>query len=195
MGGIHDLVQSPFDLGLVGFADLVENVPDLVCPAALDRDVGQYRGQGGEQAGAAIDTDHVEPLAGEAAAVKIGEELLPFGGALAPRQAEVDDLLLAIRTQPQSHQNRPAQRAGASLAGEHHAIEHQRFVAVLQRPAMERGHRGIERFGDLAHRAGAHRAAEQGQQRLAYLARRQAEHEAGKDNPVDLPRAPRIGAR
>jgi hypothetical protein len=38
------------------------------------------------------------------------------------------------------------------------------------------------------------RAPEQGKQRLAHLACRQAEHEAGEDNPVDLPRAPRIGA-
>ena len=51
-------------------------------------------------------------------------------------------------------------------------IQHQRFVAVRQRPAMERGHGAIERLGDLAYRAGAHRPAEQGKQRLAHLAGR-----------------------
>jgi hypothetical protein len=61
----------------------------------------------------------VEPFAGEPAAVKIGEKLLPFGSAFTRRQAEVDDFLLAIRTQSQSNENRPAQRAGAGLAGEH----------------------------------------------------------------------------
>ena len=59
---------------------------------------------------------------------------------------------------------------------------------------MEGGHRRIQRLGDLAHCRGAHRAAEHGKQRLAHLAGRQAEHEAGKDHPVDLPRATRIGA-
>ena len=173
LGGIHDLVECALDVGLVGLADLVEDVPDLVRPAALHGDAGQDDRQGSQQAAATIDADHVEPLAGEAAAVKIGEELLPFGGAFAPRQAEVDDLLLAIRAQPQSNENRPTQRAGAGLAGKHHAIEHQHLVAVLQRPAMEGGHRGIERLGDLAHRLGAHRSAKDRQQRLAYLAGRQ----------------------
>lgn len=152
------------------------------------------RGEGRQQAGAAIDADHVEPLAGEPAAVEVGEERLPFGGAFARRQAEVDDLLLAVGAQPQGHQHRPLERAGAGLAGKHHAIEHQRFVAVLQRPAMEGGHGGIERLGDLAHRRRADLAAEQGQQRLAHLAGGQPKHEAGQDHPVDLPRAARIGA-
>ena len=128
------------------------------------------------------------------AAIEIGEELLPFGGAFARRQAEIDDLLLAVVAQPQGHENRPAQRAGAGLAGEHDAVEHQSLVAVLQRPPMERGHRGIQRLGDLAHRCGAHRTSEQGKQCLSHLAGRQPEHEAGKDDPVDLARAPRIGA-
>src|SRR6516165_10342922 len=30
VGGIHDPVQGPFDLRLIGFANLVEEVPDLV---------------------------------------------------------------------------------------------------------------------------------------------------------------------
>ena len=59
---------------------------------------------------------------------------------------------------------------------------------------MEGGHRGIERLGNLAHCAGAHRTPKQGKQRLAHLARRQPEHEAGEDDPVDLPCASRIGA-
>jgi hypothetical protein len=36
--GVHDLVQRPFDPGLVGFAHLVEHVPDLVRPAAREKD-------------------------------------------------------------------------------------------------------------------------------------------------------------
>ena len=96
--------------------------------------------------------------------------MLPFGGAFAAGKAEVDDLLLAVGAQSQGHQDWAAQRAGAGLAGKHHAVEHQRLVAVLERPAMEGGHRGIERLGDLAHRAGAHRAPEEGKQRLADLA-------------------------
>jgi acyl carrier protein len=39
-------------------------------------------------------------------------------------QAGVDDFLPAVRAQPQSDQNRPADRAGAGLASEHHAVEH-----------------------------------------------------------------------
>ena len=95
--------------------------------------------------------------------------------------------------QPQRNQHRPPQCAGAGLARQHHAVEHQRLVTVRQRPTMERRHRGVERLGDLAHRCGAHRSPEQGEQRLAHFARRQAEHEAGEDDPVDLHRAPRIG--
>src|SRR5580704_19689278 len=78
VGGIHDLVQGPFDLRLIGFANLVENVSDLVGPAALHRDAVKDAWQGREQAGAAIDADHVEPLAGEPAAVELAEEFLPF---------------------------------------------------------------------------------------------------------------------
>src|ERR1700756_4651634 len=60
---------------------------------------------------------------------------------------------------------------------------------------MEGGYRGIERFGDLAYRCGAYRTAEQGKQGLSHLAGREPEHEAGQDDPVDLSRAPRIGAQ
>ena len=65
------------------------------------------------------------------AAIEIGEELLPFGGAFARRQAEIDDLLLAVVAQPQGHENRPTQCASAGLAGEHDAVEHQSLVAVV----------------------------------------------------------------
>ena len=65
------------------FADLVEHVSDLVRPAALHWDVGQYARHGGEQARAPVDADRVEPFAGEPATVEIGEELLPLGGAFA----------------------------------------------------------------------------------------------------------------
>jgi hypothetical protein len=54
----------------------------LVRPAALDGDAGIDCGRGGEQAGAAIHADHIEPLAAEAATQQIAEEVLPFGGAL-----------------------------------------------------------------------------------------------------------------
>ena len=83
---------------------------------------------------------NVEALAGEPVTVKIGEELLPFGGAFARRQAEVDDLLFAIRAQAQSNENRATERSGAGLAGKHHAIKHEHLVAVLQRSATEGGH-------------------------------------------------------
>ncbi len=59
---------------------------------------------------------------------------------------------------------------------------------------MEGGHRRIERLSNLAHRVGAHLAPQQRQQRFPNLAGRQAKHEAGKDHPVNLPCAPRIGA-
>jgi len=45
------------------------------------------------------------------------------------------------------------------------------------------------------YRCGAYRAAEQGKQGLAHLAGREPEHEAGQDDPVNLSRAPRIGAQ
>ena len=93
----------------------------------------------------------------------------------------------------QGHQDGAAQGAGAGPAGQHHAIEHQHLVVVGERPAMEGGDGGIERLGHLAHRRSAHRPAEQRQQRLADLAGRQPQHEAGEDHPVDLRRAPRIG--
>jgi len=73
---------------------------------------------------------------------------------------------------PKATRTGPAQGTGAGLAGEHDPIEHQSLVAVLQRPAMEGGHRGIERLGNLAHCAGAYPASEQGKQRLTHLARR-----------------------
>ena len=43
-------LQGRLDGGLVGFFDLVEDIADLVSPAALDRDLGIDRGQGGEEA-------------------------------------------------------------------------------------------------------------------------------------------------
>jgi hypothetical protein len=55
IGGIHDLVDGAFGGRLIGFSDLVEDIPDLVRPAALDRNAGEDDGQGGQQAGAAVD--------------------------------------------------------------------------------------------------------------------------------------------
>ena len=50
-------------------------------PAALDRDA--VVGGGRQQALAAVDADHLQPLAGQAASVEVVEEAL--GGALARR--------------------------------------------------------------------------------------------------------------
>ena len=82
VGRIHDLVQGALDGRLIGLSDLVEHVPDLVRPAALDGDAGEDDRQGGQRARAAVDAEHVETLAGQPAAVKIGEKALQFGGAL-----------------------------------------------------------------------------------------------------------------
>jgi hypothetical protein len=86
--GVHDGVEAVLDLGLVGLADLVEDVADLVRPAAPDRDVRERGGRGGREPGAAIDADHLEALAGEPAADQVAEEALPGGGALGRRRAE-----------------------------------------------------------------------------------------------------------
>jgi len=73
--------------------------------AALDGDVGVGDGQGGEEARAAIDADHLEGLAFEAAAEEVGEEAFPLGGALGRRQAVVDDLLPAVGSEPEGNQD------------------------------------------------------------------------------------------
>ena len=95
-------------------------------PAALDRDA--VAGGGCQQALAAVDADHLQAFAGQAAGVEVVEEALPFGGALGPRQAVVDDLLPAVGTQAEDYQHRALEGAGAGLAAEHHA--HQGLVAV-----------------------------------------------------------------
>ena len=123
--GIHDGMEVGFDGGLIGDPDLVEDIPDLVRPAALDGDVGVDDRQGGEQACAAVDADHVEGRAGKSSAVEIGEKLLPLGRAFAGGQAEVDDLLLAVGPEAEGDEHRTTDRAGAGLAGQHHAIEHE----------------------------------------------------------------------
>ena len=51
---------------------------------------------------------------------------------------------------------------------------------------MEGGDGGIQLLGHLADRARADRLPEDRQQRLGDLARRQAEHEAGQDHPLDV---------
>jgi hypothetical protein len=91
--GVHDPVQVGLDLGLVGLADLVEDVADLVRPTALDGGVGEGRGQGRQQARAAVDAQHLEALAGQPAAHQIAQPLLPLGGALGGGETKVDDLL------------------------------------------------------------------------------------------------------
>ena len=116
----------------------------------------------------------------------------PLGGALAAGELEVDDLLAAVVADAERHQHRPFEGAGAGLAGQHHAVEHQRLVGVLQRPAMERRDRLVQGFGDPAHGGGRDRPSEQGEQDLADLAGRQPEHEAGQDRAVDLRGAPCI---
>jgi len=92
-------VERALNRRLIGLFDLIEHVADLVRPTALYRNGVEHARQGRDQAGASIYADHLEALAGEAAAVEIGEELLPFGRAFRARQAEVGDLLLAIGTQ------------------------------------------------------------------------------------------------
>jgi hypothetical protein len=78
-----------------------------------------------------------------------------FGGALAPRQAEVDDLFLAVGPQAEGHQNGTLERPGAGLAGKHDAVEHQCLVAVFERTPVEGRNRLIERLGHLADGRGA----------------------------------------
>ena len=114
--GVHDPMQAGLDGHLVGLADLVQNVADLVRPTALHGNVGEGCWQGGEQAGAAVDAQHFQALARKAAAHQVAQELLPLRGALGAGQAEVDDFLFAVRPQAQRHQDRPRQRAGAGLA-------------------------------------------------------------------------------
>ena len=48
--GMHDLVECALDVGLVGLADFVEDVPDLVSPAALHGNAVQDDRQGSQQA-------------------------------------------------------------------------------------------------------------------------------------------------
>ena len=161
-------------------------------PAALDRDRRIDHGQGGQQALATVGADHLERLSSQGAAVQIGEEEFPLGGAFAGCQAIVDDLLPAIGPEAEGHQDRPLERTGAGLAGQHHAVEHERLVAVLQGPAVEGRDRSIQGLGDPAHGGGADRSAEQGQQDLADLAGTEPEHEASQDGAADLGRAPGI---
>ena len=80
--GVDDGVEGSLDGGLVGLFDLVEDVADLVSPAALDRDVWVDGREGGEEAFAAVGADHLEVLSFEAAAEEVREEQLPLGGAL-----------------------------------------------------------------------------------------------------------------
>ena len=180
VGGVHDGVEVVLDGVAVGLAHLVEDVPDLVRPAALQRDAGVDDRQGCDQALAAVGADHLETLSAEASAPEIGEEALPFDGTLAGSQAEVDDLLLAVVPDAERHQHRAPERAGPGPAGQHHAVEHQRLVDVLQRPAVEGRHRRIQGLGDAADGRGRDRAAQQRQQNLAHLAGTETQHEAGQ---------------
>ena len=123
--GVHDGVQTGFGGLAVSLFDLAEDVSDLVRPAALNGDAGIDHRQGGQEARAAVDADHLEPRAFETAAEEIGQEQLPLSRALGHRQAVIDDLLFAIGPQAQGHQDGAAERAHAGLAGQHHAVEHQ----------------------------------------------------------------------
>ena len=64
-------VEGSLDGGLVGLFDLVEDVADLVSPAALDRDVWVDGREGGEEAFAAVRAGHLEVLSFEAAAEEV----------------------------------------------------------------------------------------------------------------------------
>ena len=116
-GGRHDGVQIGLDGGLVTNPDLGQDITDLVRPAALHRN-GRIGGrQRGEQPGGAIEADHLEPVAGQPAADQVTQETLPFGGALALSQAEVDDLLLAVMPQSEGDQDglpAPVRRASTT---------------------------------------------------------------------------------
>ena len=167
----------------------------LCAKAALDGDLVVDHGQGGDEALGAVDADHVEAFADKAALVEVVEEALPFGGAFALRQAKVDHLLLAVPPEAQSHQHRAAQRSGAGLVGQHDAVEHQRLVAPADRAGVEGRHRLIEALSHPTHRARADRAAEKRKQDFAELAGREPEHETGQNRPIDLGRAPGVGAQ
>lgn len=192
--GLHDGMKVGLDGRLIGDTHLGEDIPDLVRPAALNGDAGIDERQGGEETLAAIDTDHLEPRAGEAAAIEIGEKLLPLRRTLARGQAVIDDLLLAIRAEAEGHQHRPPDRPGAGLARKHHAVEHEDGVLVLERAAVERCHGGIEDLGDFTDCCGADPPAEHRQQSARDLARGEPQHEARQDHAIDVSGAPGIGA-
>ena len=73
---------------------------------------------------------------------------------------------------------------------EHHAVEHEGLVAVGGGAAVESGD-GVQCPGNAADGGARDRAPEQGRPDLADPAGRRAEHEAGKDDPVDLAGAAR----
>ncbi len=117
--------------------------------------------------------------------VRLVEEALPFRGALAGREAEVDDLLPAVVAGPRRHQDRPPERA----------VGHHRLAVILQRPAVECRDRPVEGPGDPAHRRGRDRAPGQGEEDLADLAGREPRNDAGRDRTVDLRGASRGALR
>jgi hypothetical protein len=106
---------------------------------------------------------------------------------------KVDDLLAPVRAQPERDQDRTAHGAGAGLARRHHPVAHQRLIAVGQRPGVDRGRRRVQPPSHRARGRGAHRPAQHRQERLADLARRQPEREAGQDHAVDLLDPPGVG--
>jgi hypothetical protein len=93
--------------GWCGDTHFVADVADLVSPAALHRHARIDDGERRQQPGTAIDADHLEGGADQAAAEQIGEKAFPFGGAFTGRQAKIDDLLLAVGPQTKGDQNRP----------------------------------------------------------------------------------------
>src|SRR5262245_51817245 len=114
IGCVHDVVESALDGRLVSPSDGVEDIADLVSPATLNGDVGKDGWEGSDEALAAIDADHLEALADEAAVEQIGKKA-SLGGAFACRQTEIDDLLLVIRPQAQCDQYGPPERARTGL--------------------------------------------------------------------------------
>ena len=109
-----------------------------------------------------------------------------------PSPGGSDDLLPAVGTQAEDYQHRALEGAGAGLAAEHHAVEHQGLVAVGQWTAMESLDCCIQGLGDPADGCRRNRAAEQRQQGLANLAGGQPQHKAGQDRAVDLRSAPGV---
>ena len=123
--------------------------------------------QGGEQAGAAIDADHLELVSDQTAADQVAKKALPFGSTFADCQTKIDDLLLTVGAQAKDDQHRPPDSASPGAPGQYHAVQHQHPVVALERAGMKSANDRIELLGDQAYGGRADRAPEDRQQRFA----------------------------